>query len=1125
MRRSSLSTALVLLATVTAISGPGTAVFAQAPALVVTATGRAVTDADALAAREVVISPAAIESAAEMGAELQVEFLPGAAFTLTTTQVVRRASGVALFGTVSGDGLGTWSLAIEHGQVSGGVWARGSAFGLTPTGRVDGSGLPLCIAREIRPEAVRRCAMTGTPHGGPEPVSARDLLASAALRRALGEESPAPPLGGLEGPAGVLPPLSGACSCGDDQSIVDVLVAYTPAALAGAGGLAALQARISDAFAATNAAFVNSGVTTGPGGQAVNRLQVRMVGLVPIAYDEVAPQWLNHLERVTSPNDGIMDGIHAMRTSANADLVSLVVEDARFTGGAAYYAVYTEQSAFSVMNWRAFGGGSLTFAHELGHNFGCAHDRGNSGFSPFQYAWGHSFSSGGTSYGTIMSYTGTVPVASFSNPLLVHGPTGQPLGAPLSSPLPTSNALAIAQTRWTLASYRNAPGIVDCNGNGLADDADIAAGRSTDANSNCRPDECEYRVYVDSSNTGPVDGLSWATAYTDLGEALAFASMNCSNVSEVWVANGVYRIDQQTNDRFARLTLRSGLALVGGFQGASRPGGGETSINQRIFVDGLPAPASASIITGEIGNPLIATDNSFNLVVIENTDETAVLDGFTLSGAYQDFEGPAVFLSNSGARIRRCTIIGNRGGSAVAVTGLASSVAIETCRFDSNIALGSGGGLGVRDGAAATIDGSIFRTNTAPFGGAGAVQGGASTTFTGCTFEGNTAQFNSGAVDAFSSAILVLNDCAFRDNVAVEGGGGAVIAHTLCTLLVNNTLFDNNAAENGIGGGVWIEFSDATLNNSVFTANRSSFGGGGVSVRANGGSFMAGCTFAGNTSMWGGGVAAADSTVTLERSLLTDNRAQQFNGGAIDAFNSTVHLTSTRLLNNTATDSGGGLWLGNGASGTLIGSTLAGNHAAGFGGGTAMFDSTLVVASSILALNTSEFGDPLENQTTVFSGERTATYSCISGSTGVDLGGVGNIDADPGFINLAAGDVALSAGSPCIDAGDSSAFPPGAISDGVGNARFVDDLATADTGISAGGPVADMGALEFTPGPEPCALDFNQDGFVEPGDLDEFITAFFSDFEEERARCDFNHDGFVEPGDLDEYITGYFGGC
>ncbi|MGQ0628634.1 MAG: hypothetical protein ACT4PL_11110 [Phycisphaerales bacterium] len=58
-----------------------------------------------------------------------------------------------------------------------------------------------------------------------------------------------------------------------------------------------------------------------------------------------------------------------------------------------------------------------------------------------------------------------------------------------------------------------------------------------------------------------------------------------------------------------------------------------------------------------------------------------------------------------------------------------------------------------------------------------------------------------------------------------------------------------------------------------------------------------------------------------------------------------------------------------------------------------------------------------------------------------------------------------------------------------------------------------------------CRTDFNNDGFVEPGDLDEFITSFFSDNEEERSRCDFNGDGFIEPGDLDEFITSFFEGC
>ncbi|MGQ0627303.1 MAG: DNRLRE domain-containing protein [Phycisphaerales bacterium] len=58
-----------------------------------------------------------------------------------------------------------------------------------------------------------------------------------------------------------------------------------------------------------------------------------------------------------------------------------------------------------------------------------------------------------------------------------------------------------------------------------------------------------------------------------------------------------------------------------------------------------------------------------------------------------------------------------------------------------------------------------------------------------------------------------------------------------------------------------------------------------------------------------------------------------------------------------------------------------------------------------------------------------------------------------------------------------------------------------------------------------CNVDFNGDGFVEPGDLDAFITNYFSGVPAEEALCDFNGDGIVEPGDLDEFVTAFFSGC
>ncbi len=78
--------------------------------------------------------------------------------------------------------------------------------------------------------------------------------------------------------------------------------------------------------------------------------------------------------------------------------------------------------------------------------------------------------------------------------------------------------------------------------------------------------------------------------------------------------------------------------------------------------------------------------------------------------------------------------------------------------------------------------------------------------------------------------------------------------------------------------------------------------------------------------------------------------------------------------------------------------------------------------------------------------------------------GDGNIDADPLFVDPE-GDEAnlrLLAGSPCIDAADNTAVPPGVETDLDGNPRFIEDPDTPDTGNPDGiNPIVDMGAYEF----------------------------------------------------------------
>jgi hypothetical protein len=94
-------------------------------------------------------------------------------------------------------------------------------------------------------------------------------------------------------------------------------------------------------------------------------------------------------------------------------------------------------------------------------------------------------------------------------------------------------------------------------------------------------------------------------------------------------------------------------------------------------------------------------------------------------------------------------------------------------------------------------------------------------------------------------------------------------------------------------------------------------------------------------------------------------------------------------------------------------------------------------------------------------------YSCIQGWTG-DFGGVGNTGADPLLVDADGADdtpgteddnLRLSAGSPCIDAGDNSSLWPEVLSDLGGGFRRSDDPGAPDTG-SGISPVVDIGAYE-----------------------------------------------------------------
>ena len=238
--------------------------------------------------------------------------------------------------------------------------------------------------------------------------------------------------------------FSALATSSDDGSIVDILVVYTAAARAAAGGTdEAIRARIMLGVTETNTAYANSGV--------VQRL--RLVGAELVDYTEGSDIGLD-LERVTGVDEGFMDGVHARRDQLGADLVSLIVESDSGSCGVAWLmqtpSVTFAPQAFSVIAYDCISP-NYTFGHELGHNMGAAHAPGDPNLQPaYPYAYG--YKDPASLFRTVMAYN--CPISScprilyFSNPGVSYG------GRATGTFERHDNALTLNNTHTVVANFR-----------------------------------------------------------------------------------------------------------------------------------------------------------------------------------------------------------------------------------------------------------------------------------------------------------------------------------------------------------------------------------------------------------------------------------------------------------------------------------------------------------------------------------------------------------------------------------------------------------------------------------------------------------------------------------------------
>lgn len=202
----------------------------------------------------------------------------------------------------------------------------------------------------------------------------------------------------------------------------------------------------------------------------------------------------------------------------------------------------------------------------------------------------------------------------------------------------------------------------------------------------------------------------------------------------------------------------------------------------------------------------IGATAAFHVVTAANVDESARVDGFTITGgsAVGQFDpdnrgGGMLILNNANPLVVRCIFEGNSAvdGGALSVD-LTSNARVVNCAFKTNSATSRGG--------------AVF-TEGPPL-------------FTNCVFSANSAANGGGMYNIGALADPRLGTCTFSGNTAVGNGGGIFNAQTVT--VTNCVLWDNQDSSGMIESSqIFLSAGSAVVNYSCIEGLTGGLGGTG----------------------------------------------------------------------------------------------------------------------------------------------------------------------------------------------------------------------------------------------------------------------------------------------------------